>query len=67
MFIFCINMQAVADHLPWLGKRELVCLLSFTCNYVLSVWRVLLFFCYGLCLFIVAIPGHVSLQPHVYL
>ena len=23
--------------LPWLGKRELICLLSFTCNYVVSV------------------------------
>ena len=27
------------DQLPRLGKRELICLLSFTCNYVVSVWR----------------------------
>ena len=26
-------------HLPRLGKRELICLLLFTCNYVVSVWR----------------------------
>ena len=31
------------DHLPRLGKRELVCLLLFTCNYVVSVWRGFLF------------------------
>ena len=28
---------AVADQLPRLGKRELICLLSFTCTYVVSV------------------------------
>ena len=27
----------VVDQLPRLGKRELVCLLLFTCNYVVSV------------------------------
>ena len=27
------------DQLPRLGKRELMCLLLFTCNYVVSVWR----------------------------
>ena len=27
------------DRLPRLGKRELICLLLFTCNYVVSVWR----------------------------
>ena len=27
------------DQLPRLGKRELICLLSFTCNYVVFVWR----------------------------
>ena len=32
-------MQAVVDQLPRLGKRELICLLLFTCNYVVSVWR----------------------------
>ena len=31
------------DQLPRLGKRELVCLLLFTCNYVVSVWRGFLF------------------------
>ena len=29
--------------LPRLGKRELICLLSFTCNYVVFVWRGFLF------------------------
>ena len=36
-------MLAVADQLPWLGKRELICLLSFTCNYVVSIQRGFLF------------------------
>ena len=27
------------DQLPRLGKRELICLLLLTCNYVVSVWR----------------------------
>ena len=31
------------DQLPWLGKREVICLLSFTCNYVVSVQRGFLF------------------------
>ena len=31
------------DQLPWLGKRELICLLLFTCNYVVFVWRGFLF------------------------
>ena len=31
------------DRLPRLGKRELICLLFFTCNYVVSVWRGFLF------------------------
>ena len=31
------------DQLPRLGKRELICLLMFTCNYVASVWRGFLF------------------------
>ena len=31
------------DQLPRLGKRELICLLLFTCNFVLSVWRGFLF------------------------
>ena len=35
----------VVDQLPRLGKKELVRLLLFTCNYVVSVWRGLLFLC----------------------
>ena len=31
------------DQLPRLGKRELICWLLFTCNYVVSVWRGFLF------------------------
>ena len=31
------------DQLPRLGKRELICLLLFTRNYVVSVWRGFLF------------------------
>ena len=31
------------DQLPRLGKRELICLPLFTCNYVVSVWRGFLF------------------------
>ena len=31
------------DKLPRLGKRGLICLLLFTCNYVVSVWRGFLF------------------------
>ena len=31
------------DQLPRLGKRELIFLLLFTCNYVFSVWRGFLF------------------------
>ena len=31
------------DQLPRLGKRELICLLLFTCNHVVSVWRGFLF------------------------
>ena len=36
-------MYAVVDQIPWLGKRELICLLLFTCNYVVSVWKGFLF------------------------
>ena len=36
-------MLTVVDQLPRFGKRELVCLLLFTCNYVVSVWRCFLF------------------------
>ena len=31
------------DQLPRLGKRELICLLSFTCNYMVFVLRGFLF------------------------
>ena len=31
------------DQLPRFGKRELICLLSFACNYVVFVWRGFLF------------------------
>ena len=31
------------DQLPRLGKRELICMLLFTCNYVVFVWRSFLF------------------------
>ena len=31
------------DQLPRLGKRQLICLLSFACNYVVFVWRGFLF------------------------
>ena len=46
--VFCILLivvyiKAVADQLPLMGKRELICLLSFTCNYVVSVRRGFLF------------------------
>ena len=40
ILLLVIYMQAVVD---WLGKRELVCLLSFTCNYMVSVWKGSLF------------------------
>ena len=36
-------MLAVADELPLLGKRDIIFLLSFTCNYVVSVKRGFLF------------------------
>ena len=36
-------MSTVVDQLPRLGKRELICLLLFTCNYVVSVSRGSLF------------------------
>ena len=47
------------DQLPRLGKIELICLLLFTCNYVVSVWRGFLFplgAWDGLRYFIVALP-----------
>ena len=53
-------LYAVANLLPRLGKRELVFLLLFTCNFVVSVRRrFYLPFCTwdGLRYFIVALPG----------
>ena len=38
-----INKNKTKDQLPRLGKRELICLLRFTCNYVVSVRRAVLF------------------------
>ena len=32
-----------SGQLPRLRKREIICLLSFSCNYVVSVWRDFLF------------------------
>ena len=43
ILLLIIYMLAVVDQLPRLGKRELICLLLFTCNYVVSVWRGFLF------------------------
>ena len=40
--VFCILYVAVADRLPRLRKRELIFLLSFTCNYVVVLmWSLL--------------------------
>ena len=49
-------MLTVVDQLPRLGKRELICLLLFTCNYAVSIWSGFLFHWDGLRYFIVAIP-----------
>ena len=42
-FRICKKQLAIVDQLPRLEKRELICLLSFTCNYVVSVRRGFLF------------------------
>ena len=52
-----IYMLAVADQLPRFGKRELICLLLFTCNYVVSVRK-------GFCFFCVLWMGYVILLWH---
>ena len=39
-FCWLFFMLAVVDQLPRLRKRELVCLLLFTCNYVVSFGEV---------------------------
>ena len=46
------------DQLPRLGKREQICLLLFTCNYVVSVWRGFLF------LWVLGM-GYVLLEPSI--
>ena len=40
LFSYYVVMLTIADRLPWLAKRELIFLLSFTCNYLVSVRRV---------------------------
>ena len=39
----CSSYPVTPNFLPRLGKRELIFLLLFTCNYVVSVWRGFLF------------------------
>ena len=41
--LYLAYLGVIVDQLPRLGKRELICLLLFTCNYVVSVWRGFLF------------------------
>ena len=45
--VSCCNLYSSVIYLyvsgSQLGKRELICLLLFTCNYVVSVWRDFLF------------------------
>ena len=43
LFVFFCCLFICMDQLPRLGKRELICLLLLTCNYVVSVWRGFLF------------------------
>ena len=59
ILLLFIYMKTVVDQLPRLRKRELICLLLFTCNYEVSVWRGFLFLWglwMGYCYFIVALP-----------
>ena len=39
----CLVLVCIGVITGVLGKRELICLLSFTCNYVVFVWRGFLF------------------------
>ena len=39
ILLLFIYMSAGGDQLPRFWKRELICLLLFICNYVVSVWR----------------------------
>ena len=43
ILLLVIYILAVVDQLPRLGKREIICLLSLTCYYVVSVRRCFLF------------------------
>ena len=43
VFFCCLFIVTVVDQLTRFGKRELICQLLFTCNYVVSVWRGFLF------------------------
>ena len=43
ILLLFIYMKTVVGQLPRFGKRELICLLLFTCNYVVSGWRGFLF------------------------
>ena len=52
-----IYMQTLVGQLPRLRKRELICLLLFTCNYVVSVKR-------GFLLLLVLGMGYVILLWH---
>ena len=54
LLVVCVD--AVAAHLPRLGNRELICLLLFTCNYVVSVRKGFLLVLGLGCYFIVALP-----------
>ena len=54
-----VSILVVVDQLLRFGKRELICLLLFTCNYVVSVWRGFLFpwvLGMGNVIFIVSLP-----------
>ena len=42
-FVVYLYVNDQLDQLPRLGKRELICLLLYTYNYVVSVWRGFLF------------------------
>ena len=43
IILLFIYMLTVVDQLPRMGKRELICLQLFTCNYLVAVWRGFLF------------------------
>ena len=43
LYAFVVYLYVSGIGLPRLGKRELICLLLFSSNYVVSVWRGFLF------------------------